>query len=311
MPQRSTDHPPDPLRPVSGSADRPADPNSAVLRTICAPGPSADSALAELLEDPDLEWGALLATAVDNKAVCLLADHLARIPRPRALSWHMARLLESSLRTNRYKTTVFRRETLRVLDALHDAGLRALALHGIAVESRLYGGRGARQFSDADILLAPEDHAPAITVLHGLGYRVAHHGRALALTLDDPIVPRVTVDLTQSLAHTNDPAELRHSLDRSISWPLPDGCSRLAVLSDLDALAHHLARLASSHRWSGYADAIRSFHSCGPDSFQLLAFVLPSPARDGWDQLRREWPDLPDDPIAALHDDVTTRGDQP
>lgn len=287
-------------RPTSSSADQ----HAAALRAVSASGPAADAALAELLEAPALGWGDLLEVAVDNRTFCLLADHLTRIPRPGRLSWHMYRLLASTLRTNLYKTTVFRREALRILGALHEADLPSVALQGIAVETRLYGGRGAREFSDIDVLLAPEHREGAVAVLHALGYRVPEDGRALVLPVDDLIVPRVTVDLAHVLAHTDEPDDVRQALARATRWPVPGHADRLPVLADLDALAHHLARAGTSTRWFAYADAVRSFHACAPEPTQLSQFSLPASSQDGWDRLRQEWPLLPADPLAALGDEA-------
>jgi hypothetical protein len=48
-------------------------------------------------------------------------------------------------------------ELLRILDALKEAGIKAMPLKGPVLAQQLYGDVALRQFSDLDILVARED----------------------------------------------------------------------------------------------------------------------------------------------------------
>jgi hypothetical protein len=99
--------------------------------------------------------------------------------------------------------------------AISEAGLTTAALNGIAAESSLYGGTGARQFTDIDLLLTPEHTPPAHTILLTLGY---HSSSAEAMTftrhLDDILVSRITIDLTPATHHASGEHDVRNILGR-------------------------------------------------------------------------------------------------
>lgn len=98
----------------------------------------------------------------------------------------------------------------------------------------------------------------ALDVLAELGFtepgRGAHTRRR---STGDALTPTVSVDITTSLGHTADPADIRAALARTETVGGVDGGEALPVLSRADALLHALARLAPRPRWSGLADAAR------------------------------------------------------
>lgn len=63
------------------------------------------------------------------------------------------------------------RELLRILDALKDAGIRAVPLKGPVLAEQLYGDVALRQFSDLDILVAQEDLEKAIEITSKMEYK--------------------------------------------------------------------------------------------------------------------------------------------
>lgn len=76
--------------------------------------------------------------------------------------------------------------------------VRYAARNGIAAEPRLYGGTGARQVTDLDVLPAPEHFTLARMVLADLAY---HSSSPEATTftrhLDDILLPRITLNLAR------------------------------------------------------------------------------------------------------------------
>ncbi len=56
------------------------------------------------------------------------------------------------------------------VDILEKNGIRVLLLKGLALEHTVYGSRGLRQMSDADLLVAPRDALRARDILAGAGF---------------------------------------------------------------------------------------------------------------------------------------------
>lgn len=256
-------------------------PAAELLRSLCDPRTDRAADLA-------LPVGAILHDAIEHKMICLLADHLDRTCLAPRLSRAVRRFLTSTLRTNQHKTLVHRHEAERIMAALARDHVPAVLLGGLAVESRLYHGRGGRQFSDIDILTAPTQRARAREILSRLGYTAPPDaGRAGLVQLrDDLLVPRITVDLTGALAHTSDAKAVTAALRRAEPAPLP-------VLAPGDELLHLLARAATRASWSIYSDALRSYLLNPPGSALRQDLPMPAPARAGWARLRRHWPELP------------------
>jgi len=74
----------------------------------------------------------------------------------------------------RFKTIVrvsyITSEAAEVVAELEKEGIRALLLKGLALEHSVYGSRGLRQMSDADLLVAPEDVLRAQEILIKAGF---------------------------------------------------------------------------------------------------------------------------------------------
>ncbi len=56
------------------------------------------------------------------------------------------------------------------VDVLERNGIRVVLLKGLALEHTVYGSRGLRQMSDADILVSPGDALKAMDILTGAGF---------------------------------------------------------------------------------------------------------------------------------------------
>ncbi len=61
-------------------------------------------------------------------------------------------------------------EAAEVVTELEKEGIRTLLLKGLALEHSVYGSRGLRQMSDADLLVAPEDALRAQDILIKAGF---------------------------------------------------------------------------------------------------------------------------------------------
>ena len=236
--------------------------------------------------------GALLELTVRSKTICLLAAHLHSVSVP-ALDHTAARFLDSTLRTNRYKTHTCRQAALAATAALRTANVPTAVLGGMSVEYALYASTGARQFSDIDLLIAADDLAPAQAVLSEQGYVAGNRSGKLACETGDPIVPLIVLDLATTLPGSTDD-DVAAVLARRTEIPLPQHDRPLPVLAPADALDHTLARvgaatttLLAEPRWALLADAIRCSRLTAPRS-PHHADVLA-----GWAALQSHWPLLP------------------
>ncbi|ATY16989.1 hypothetical protein CU254_41090 (plasmid) [Amycolatopsis sp. AA4] len=235
------------------------------------------------------ELGAVLEQSVRSKTLCLLAAYLHDHPIPE-LDRTVRRFLDSTLRTNRYKTYACRVAALADTAALRTAGVAAVVLGGLSVEHSLYASTGARQFSDIDLLIAPGDTERTCAVLRAQGYQPSRDDGTWTRQTGDPIVPLIVVDLCTTLPHGGADDDVRGLLARRIGITVPPHDHRLPVLAPSDAVNHTLARLAARPRWALAADAIRQVRASPPPPPHHAAVLA------GWSVLRSQWPLLPADP---------------
>ncbi|MBV9022657.1 MAG: nucleotidyltransferase family protein [Streptomycetaceae bacterium] len=214
------------------------------------------SRLHTALTAPTFGWGALMQLAVEQKLSCLVTDTLDRTGLLRLAPARLARFLQRAQRANQHTTQIQRRHAGRIASAARQVDLTIAACKGIAVESALYGGTGAREFSDLDILVAPEDTRAIELLLVGLGYqphrpcsatssaqgaqRIRRASFVWSVPTGDTLLPNVVVDVTCIWPHgaARGPDFLREALQRARRQPLPGlpGTS-LPVLSPPDQIA--------------------------------------------------------------------------
>ncbi len=115
------------------------------------------------------DWDRLLALASRHGVMPLLYRSLGKIDRKVVPQEWLARLRAIYMQ-NAAKNIKMTMELLRILDALKEAGIKAVPLKGPVLAQQLYGDVALRQFSDLDILVAPEDVKNAQGVIKKKGY---------------------------------------------------------------------------------------------------------------------------------------------
>jgi hypothetical protein len=141
-------------------------------------------------------------------------------------------------------------EVHRVIDALRERGVRALAIKGPVLSEQLYGDPGLRSFSDIDLLVAREDAERGELVLVELGYRAPEripatqrrvHRRFHYASLFLHDEKRITIDFHWGLGNP------RFPLDVSFEdlWLRRDGITLGLVDAALFSAVH-----AAKHLWS-------------------------------------------------------------
>jgi hypothetical protein len=153
------------------------------------------------------------------------------------------RLLEE---TRRQAVVIeFRDRAARVvLDALHDAGIRALAIKGVHLGNTVYTESHLRARNDTDLLIGVGDRARALRVFRDLGYerQVEQTGDAVLgqIMFDRPHGPGVPLDVHWRLARPHVAAALFDVdavMERSVAVPRLGEYARGPGLVDALALA--------------------------------------------------------------------------
>lgn len=155
-----------------------------LLRLARFPLGHADGAEAGRLAASALDWEAFLAGAERHGLVPLAHHNLAALAPgtvPPELLSALRYGADDAARTALHLTG----RLVQVMDALEEAGVRAIAFKGPTLDRRLYGERGLRAFGDLDLLVRPAETRVAVEALEALGYRVdaaspAHRSTVLA-----------------------------------------------------------------------------------------------------------------------------------
>ncbi|SUS08337.1 conserved hypothetical protein [uncultured Defluviicoccus sp.] len=139
-----------------------------ILLSCARPGQERTSALSAA--GSDVDWDYLLRLANRHKLVPVLSDaarrrRIAELPQP------MRTTLRQHAEGNAQRNALLADELLRVLGLLAENEIRAFPMKGPAFATALHGSLTLRQFSDLDLLVAPEDAARARAVLEAGGFR--------------------------------------------------------------------------------------------------------------------------------------------
>lgn len=115
------------------------------------------------------DWDKLLALAIRHGVMPLLYKSFGRVDRQLVPQEAMARLRVMYMQ-NTAKNIRMTSELLKILDALKDAGIKAVPLKGPVLAEQLYGDVALRQFSDLDILVKRVDADKALRVFEKKDY---------------------------------------------------------------------------------------------------------------------------------------------
>ena len=202
----------------------------------------------DLLMTGTLNWGELLEQALRHKMVPMLAHHVVsaglRFDVPTSIYQH----LESALEWNRCQIEVFRRETVRVAQALAGGAIHFVVTKGMAFESTLYCSLGTRYMNDIDFMIAPTNREAVMSVMQELGFRPffdwakdarreeissrlnRDHLPKLMCVIDEPGTRIIMIDVANSLTWTKSPFEVpvEEALQEPLRQPVP-GMSGVSI----------------------------------------------------------------------------------
>jgi hypothetical protein len=118
------------------------------------------------------EWELLLALSNRHGVMPLLYRSISQ-NCPQAVPSEWLARLRMQYMMNAARNVKMTAELLRILDALKEAGIKAVPLKGPVLAQQLYGDVSLRQFSDLDILVSIQDADKAMAVFEEKGYQVA------------------------------------------------------------------------------------------------------------------------------------------
>jgi hypothetical protein len=193
--------------------------NSVSRRLLCpearvlfaAIQPDLDPAgAAAALQDPSLDWDALLTLAWQEKAVGALAGLTDRAPEDSIPPTSRTRLA-ALVRATQFRMLRLQQLLIGALDALAERGIDVVLLKGAGVAATAYGSFAARPMYDVDLLVRQEHVAAAWEALRAAGwvhdaeaypseiYEAHHHLPPLL----DPLGTGIALELHAALSQTD------------------------------------------------------------------------------------------------------------
>lgn len=202
-----------------------------------------------------VEWDAFLELVKRNRLLPhahLLLESRAEVPE--TVRSH----LRTEFQANGRRALAKAAELRRLVGAMADAGVRALAYKGPALAVRAYGHLAMRRYSDLDLLVLPEDVPAGGRVLERFGYAAAHRFSPA----QDALFRRTDGDYPYRHPHTTLLVELHCHVSSARfgvalptaeliarARPVPIGGGEVAAPAD-DDLFLALCLHGAKHRWA-------------------------------------------------------------
>ncbi len=116
-----------------------------------------------------VDWGRLTATLYSRRLLSLLGPRILELVAD-AAGEDFAAAIARAHESGRRQGQLLQMLTLRFLELLAAAGIRAAPLKGPLFGEAIHGDPGRRLSSDVDLLVAPEQLQEAVQIARGLGY---------------------------------------------------------------------------------------------------------------------------------------------
>jgi hypothetical protein len=116
------------------------------------------------------EWRLFTDLAVRHGVAALVWQNMCDLSLDKHVPDHERIILEGLRFKSIARVAFITNAAAEVVDILENKGIRVLLLKGLALEHTVYGSRGLRQMSDADLLVAPDDALRARDILAGAGF---------------------------------------------------------------------------------------------------------------------------------------------
>ncbi len=180
------------------------------------------------LLETQLDWRAIFATATEHRITPLLAQHLRRTAEDK-----LDQGLQNELHTRHINATQnnmrFAVEILNQVELFDAHGIEVIPFKGPVLAAFAYGGLASRASGDIDLLVKPEAHARAETLLTSQGYVVKqrynnalqsslwHEERGIAIDLHWGVPPKALKLKTSLLWNRLEPVKILGRTVRTFS----------------------------------------------------------------------------------------------
>lgn len=116
------------------------------------------------------DWNMFAGLAVRHGVAALVWRNISDLGLSDRVTESAGKTLEGAMLKTIARVTYITSAAVEITGALEKEGIRVLLLKGLALEHSVYGSRGLRQMSDADLLVSPGDTLRARGVITSLGY---------------------------------------------------------------------------------------------------------------------------------------------
>lgn len=137
------------------------------------------------------DWRLFADLAIRHGVAALAWQNLTDLGLADRISEPEGLILEGIRLKSIARVTYITNSAAEIITMLEQAGIRALLLKGLALEHAVYGSRGLRQMSDADLLVAPEEIFNARDVLASAGF--------VSQPMKSPLYRHIILDLGNHL----------------------------------------------------------------------------------------------------------------
>ncbi|WP_168801689.1 nucleotidyltransferase family protein [Glycomyces buryatensis] len=143
-----------------------ADREWSVLKRVAVGEP----ALGDDVEVSELDPDRLTGMALRHNMASMLAENLLDNGRIEALPHKLGRRLSEALWVNQLKARSFLEESGRLVERLSAAGVQFAFTKGVVCQETLYGGTGAREYNDIDLMIESDRAGAVDEVMVAMGY---------------------------------------------------------------------------------------------------------------------------------------------
>ena len=127
-----------------------------------------------ILEYP-IDWNYLVNTATSHGVAPLLYKNLKRMGVEDTVPEEAMKSLEAIYYATAVRNKRLFKEINKVLNALNNAGIKAMILKGPSLSEIIYKNPALRHFSDIDLLILKDDIPKVIDILEDMGYRLPEY----------------------------------------------------------------------------------------------------------------------------------------
>ena len=143
-----------------------ADREWSVLKRVAVGEP----ALGDDVEVSDLDPDRLTGMALRHSMGGMLAENLLSNGHIETLPYKLGKRLSETLWLNQLKARLFLEESGRLVERLSAAGVQFAFTKGMVCQETLYGGTGAREYNDIDLMIKADQAEAVDEVMVALGY---------------------------------------------------------------------------------------------------------------------------------------------